>query len=144
MSHSNPKVLFTFQFGSRIVPVLREQDLRKSPASIAFQPTNHFFSFFSITAWFFSAVIGCLAAVGCWEPLVFSVLWPPWMWQHLVLPVQQAFGCKRITDEIFLCLTQYHTEKTLTLHVCLLQAVLLLFVSYFIRVFSLHACYNSQ
>lgn len=30
MSHSNPKVLFTFQFGSRIVPVLREQDLRKS------------------------------------------------------------------------------------------------------------------
>lgn len=29
MSHSNPKVLFTFQFGSRIVPVLREQDLRK-------------------------------------------------------------------------------------------------------------------
>lgn len=38
-SHSNPKVLFTFQFGSRIVPLLREQDLRKSRASIASQPT---------------------------------------------------------------------------------------------------------
>lgn len=35
MNHSNPKVLFTFQFGSRIITVLREQDLRKSPVSIA-------------------------------------------------------------------------------------------------------------
>lgn len=41
---SNPKVLFTFQFGSRIVPVLREQDLRKSLVSIIFQPASHFLS----------------------------------------------------------------------------------------------------
>lgn len=105
MSHSNPKVLFTFQFGSRIVPVLREQDLRKSPASIAFQPTNHF----SPSLYYYlvlSALIGCLAAVGCWESLVFSVLWPPRMWQHLVLSVQQALGCKRITLIFFLCV--YH------------------------------------
>lgn len=35
LSRSNPKVLFTFQFGSRIVPLLSEQDLRKSLVSIA-------------------------------------------------------------------------------------------------------------
>lgn len=127
MSHSNPKVLFTFQFGSRIVPVLREQDIRKSPASIAFQPTNYFSLPFPYYCVVFSAVIGCLAAVGCWEPLVFSVLWPPWMQHHMVLPVQPAFGCKRVTDDMFLCLTQYHTEKTLTLHACLLQSCFPLF-----------------
>lgn len=30
---TNPRTLFTFQFGSRIIPVLSGQDLRKSPAS---------------------------------------------------------------------------------------------------------------
>ncbi len=112
MSHSNPKVLFTFQFGSRIVPVLREQDLRKSPASIAFQPTNHFPPplYYCLVL---SALIGCLAAVGCWESLVFSVLWPPRIWQHLVLSVQQALGCKRITL-IFscVCITISYREDT--------------------------------
>lgn len=95
MNHSNPKVLFTFQFGSRIVPLLREQDLRKSLASITFEPANHFppFLYYCLVL---CAVIGCLAAVGCWEALVFSVLWLPWIGQKLILSVQQALGGKRI------------------------------------------------
>lgn len=55
---SNPKVLFTFQFGSRIVPVLREQDLRKSLASIIFQPANHSVSLLALALF---APVGCLA-----------------------------------------------------------------------------------
>lgn len=67
---SNPKVLFTFQFGSRIVPVLREQDLRKSPP-LPFSQANLFFlfvfTFLSISAWFALLSSAVCAAVGCWE-----------------------------------------------------------------------------
>lgn len=147
MSHSNPKVLFTFQFGSRIVPVLREQDLRKSPASIAFQPANHFSPSLSYCLVLY-AVIGCLATVGCWKSLVFSVLWPPWMWQHLILSVQQALGCKRITlIFVFLnffvcvCITKSYREDTN--HACMPIASCFFssfFSPFFLLVFSLHAC----
>lgn len=64
---SNPKVLFTFQFGSRIVPVLREQDLRKSPP-LPFSQANLFFVFCFYLSLYFclvrSAVIGCLCCSG--------------------------------------------------------------------------------
>lgn len=72
MSRSNPKVLFTFQFGSRIVPLLSEQDLRKSLVSIAFlgQPITFNLLSLSLPASLCSHLLFWLQ-MGCWETQAF-------------------------------------------------------------------------
>lgn len=119
MSHSNPKVLFTFQFGSRIVSVLRKQDLRKSPASIATQPPYHFPPSLLLPGSLCSHWLsGCCKMLGITASFLSFGLWGcgrVWICQSC-----RALGCKRITCEPY-----FHTEDKLTLHVCLLQAFFL-------------------
>lgn len=82
---TNPRTLFTFQFGSRIIPVLSGQDLRKSPASpptsILAQPTNHTLA---LSLSFFSTLIGCLALLGETGLFFFHVTSHPSVWDKLL------------------------------------------------------------
>lgn len=109
--------------------------------SVSHQPPSPFSQpiTFSLSLYYclvLSAIIGCLAAVGCWESLVFSVLWPPWMRPHFGSVNPGGLGlykCFYFSSFFFLfMIIHYHPEKTLTLHACLLKGYLYFFLLIFL------------
>ena len=91
------------------------------PPTSPFRQANlfSFFLFFLLFSLFLPGSLCChRLSVLQWDAgnqsLVFSVLWPPRTWQTFVSPAGRR-GCKNNLNVFFLL--QYHTEKTLTLHV---------------------------
>lgn len=87
-----------------------------------------------------SAVAGCLAAVGCWESRVFSVLWPPRMWQRLGSVSPRGLGLWKISPFLFVYPTEPYRGDTNPACNAYYELVLVFMSLVSMRVLSLHAC----